>query len=736
VDSILAAAGGSPSASVAALAEGAAVNHILTKAKMIAVALLGVAVLGFGVAAMPQDSGDKARRSPDAGDKPRRSPDGDEIRRSPAEGERTITGKVLGPDGKPIVAELIKLQAGTIPAMIGKTNPDGTFAVRLPADKHSFLVARADGLGADFVLVLERTPSEVTLRLPHDNAIRGRVVDTQGKPVAGALVFAQHIDDYGQRGANVFLNHWKTRNPQTGRLFGEKQFATFTTVYITPESQAFFGTKTNADGSFELRGLGAERVVDLLVRGPGMADTSMLIVNRAGFDPAEFNRAAADNYERMMPKPVRIGTKPDHLHGPDVTFVAEQEKLIRGVLRDRDTGKPRAGVTVTFGRISNMELPNHVHVAMTDAAGKFTIRGSRKYGGYVLEVPGDPAGGYLPAQVAASDSAGFEPIDIVIETAKGIILTGKLTDKSTGKPLAGRVYVEPMHDNPNLAKLPTMSRSRSGPESCTAGEDGSFRLVVPPGPAIIMAGLRVSQQEVMYQPVRSDPKYPQYFYDKGGFPMYARASGGFSPIRGCWCKIIEPAAGDKSFTLDIALEPAKRKLVRVVGPDGKPVANCDAVGIIARDMYPVPQESLYVYGLEAGQPRLVVVCDQRTKMVGTIIVKDSDEDPVVTLGPTGVVTGRAVDAGGNPMPGLGVHLRHTGREAERVYDLLHGTPQVVTDANGEFRIEGAVPGHEFRIAFSKGAKNLGPDAAKSPRHVLSKPGETKSLGDIKVGASE
>ena len=69
-------------------------------------------------------------------------------------------------------------------------------------------------------------------------------------------------------------------------------------------------------------------------------------------------------------------------------------------------------------------------------------------------------------------------------------------------------------------------------------------------------------------------------------------------------------------------------------------------------------------------------------------------------------------------PDLG--LRHYSREADRVFQLLNHSKQVVTDAKGEFRIDGAIPGHEFRLTFAKGAKNLGPAADKSPRQHLSK----------------
>ena len=49
-----------------------------------------------------------------------------------------------------------------------------------------------------------------------------------------------------------------------------------------------------------------------------------------------------------------------------------------------------------------------------------------------------------------------------------------------------------------------------------------------------------------------------------------------------------------------------------------------------------------------------------------------------------------------------------------MFEVLHFARQVVTDANGEFRIDHVVPGHEFRLAFSKGTKNLGPKRRPGP----------------------
>src|SRR5262249_21217286 len=135
--------------------------------------------------------------------------------------------------------------------------------------------------------------------------------------------------------------------------------------------------RTDRDGRFEIAGLGAERVVSLRCRAPGLADAEALVVNRAKFDPAPDNQADRDARERM-PRPYRKPSAQPPLHGPEVTLFMEQEKLIRGVVKDHRTGRARPGVQVTFGRVGPFEsLPVYL-TAITDKDGKFTIRGSRK----------------------------------------------------------------------------------------------------------------------------------------------------------------------------------------------------------------------------------------------------------------------------------------------------------------------------------------------------------------------
>ncbi len=728
---ILAAAGGSPSAPVAALAKEVAVNEFLHRAKWAMLAVAGVALVGFGFTSRPPVAAEQRKPMP-AVMRKADTPKADLT-------QHTIAGRVLGADGKPAIAGLILLRSNGSPLPLGKTAADGRFRVTVPLGASDvYLVARVERQGVDYALVSHRT-ADVTLRLTKDNPVRGRVIDTQGKPVAGAVVFPRFVYDFGKRKADLFLDHWKTKHPQSGSLGGQNNLMVgVRTKFDLPGSGSVLAARTDKDGRFEITGLGAERIIALRCRAPGQADAEVLVVNRAKFDPAMVNKAAANNRERMLPRMYRSPATETQLHGPNVTIVVEREKVIRGIVKDRDTGRLRPGVEVTFGRVGTMELLPLPHTATTDKDGKFEFRGCRKHSAYIPEVAADPETGYLPAQVEVKDTPGYDPISVEIACARGIIVTGKMTDKETGKPLSGLIFAEPMQENPFLKKYPTLNRGLAASQMSITRDDGSFRFVALPGPVLVMAGLRVAQHEIMYKPPQADPVYPQYFHRRFGQLGYYTTNGGLANIRGCWCKVLDLKGTENGFTLNITLAPAARKTVRVVGPDGKPVSGCDATGIAARPIYPIHQDSdcVSVYELAPKEQRFIVVGHQTRNLVGAAVVKEGDKDPVVTLGPGGAVTGRVVDRDGKPIAGMIVTLQFDHPTVAGVFDLPNMRKQVVTDADGRFRIDTVIPGHGFRLGFSKGPKNYGPRRDLAPQHKVEKHNDTLKLGDIKAEPRE
>src|SRR5205085_1112585 len=123
------------------------------------------------------------------------------------------------------------------------------------------VMAVAEGHGCDWAMV-GSTGEELTLRLVKDVPIHGRVLDPDGKPVAGAKLTVWSMsaakgDDLGnyveegRKGFGVaFAKDWR------GPLPGQPAVLT-----------------TDAEGRFHLKGAGRERVIRFLVEGPAIASS-------------------------------------------------------------------------------------------------------------------------------------------------------------------------------------------------------------------------------------------------------------------------------------------------------------------------------------------------------------------------------------------------------------------------------------------------------------------------------
>src|SRR5262249_3055135 len=79
------------------------------------------------------------------------------------------------------------------------------------------------------------------------------------------------------------------------------------------------------------------------------------------------------------------------------------------------------------------------------------------------------------------------PIKQDIELAHGVVVTGRILDKSTGKGVQGGVRFAPLPDNKFFGKKPGYDGYRRDRTMIGSDAEGNFRIVIIPGPGVLMA---------------------------------------------------------------------------------------------------------------------------------------------------------------------------------------------------------------------------------------------------------
>ena len=166
--------------------------------------------------------------------------------------------------------------------------------------------------------------------------------------------------------------------------------------------------------------------------------------------------------------------------------MAAPTKPVVGVVRDKDTGKPLAGVTVESNKLANDPVPGrNIVQTTTDAEGRYRLTGMPKgEGNKIRLVPRDDQP-YVSVHALVPDSPGLDPVTVDFELKRGIWIEGKLTDKVTGKPVQASVEYFALDNNPNVRDHPGFDGTIPPLWGIETKEDGSFRVVGLPGPGLI-----------------------------------------------------------------------------------------------------------------------------------------------------------------------------------------------------------------------------------------------------------
>ena len=122
------------------------------------------------------------------------------------------------------------------------------------------------------------------------------------------------------------------------------------------------------------------------------------------------------------------------------------------------------------------------HVATTDDAGRYQLFGYAKSPQYDLQIFPRDFDPYFRAIVSIPDTLGLSPLEKDIELSSGTIVSGRLTENFSGRPIAGRVEYYPLFPNDYVSKLERVGRPSS---AMTIHGDGQFEIPVYPGPGVL-----------------------------------------------------------------------------------------------------------------------------------------------------------------------------------------------------------------------------------------------------------
>lgn len=645
-------------------------------------------------------------------------------------------GRVLDPDGKAFAKAAVsflcyglKLPENT-PAR-ATTGADGRFRFAVARSefdesvdepwRHGTVLAGAPGLGFGMAGV-DREPGELTLHLVRDDVpIDGRVIDLQGRPVAGVSVSVFTVGATANGRLDEFLKAIQERN-EVGRLLQE-----FFTQRLEdqPNPPLVQPVVTGADGRFRIKGIGRERLAALKIDGPTIETALVMALTR----PGPTMRVPLNRLDGSMPtdqveRLTIYGASFDHVAGPT--------RPIEGVVSDLDTGRPLAGIMVhAENRLEAGLVGEHIRT-LTDAQGRYRLVGlPQGQEGHVLavppcdyplfdlhrgklKVPPDESLPYLRARLAVGKVDEPGPAHLDIKLKRGVWLTGRVLDRETRQPVRGQVEYFVYTDNPHMEAYPAFGWTMIGPHFARA--DGVFHFVVFPGPGVLAARVGGSRY------IRAAGLEKLENKVENGLLMthpYNAAPTNFNVV-----DPIDPAPNAGSMTHDLLLESGRTLPVKVLDLDGQPVNPAELMTVGLRNMswwqkVPSGRTELKIVGLGPGRGRTIEIRHEAKRLVGELILRGDETGPqTIRLQPWGVLTGRVVDAEGEPVGGGNIYP--IARPA--------GYPEIGKD--GRFRIDGILPGKSYDLQFLKDSSLLSGFIA---RGIKVGPGETRDLGDVRPG---
>jgi RNA polymerase sigma factor (sigma-70 family) len=580
-------------------------------------------------------------------------------------------------------------------------------------------------------------PARPAAEVPKIMTVSGRVLDTGGKPVAGAEVAVV------ARGWNFAATNYqvlkKGKTDEEGRFLltgvrlpsGEGVVLAGKSGYglgqqaLTPDAQRRTATFSLLPEQ-PLRG----RLLDL--EGLPAAGVKVSVMQIGTRDDVSLH-APPENLPKW-PKPVKSDAKGRFMiaglprntaavlmiqddrfawqvlrlaadKGPkEKTWTLAPARQLAGKVVHADTGQPAVNARLDVLGITGR----------TDKNGRFQLRLSGARAPSMPPVKVYPAEGdpHLAVQQSVDWPRGAVKHRIAIKVPRGVLVRGKVMEARSGRPVAGAA----VQFVPREAKDPFQPGVLTGYQNlAVTGTDGSFQVAVPPESGHLLVtgpGLDFIHQEV------------------GSQMLTSGKSGGYR-IRPDGLVKLELSAKSAPQKVKVQLHRGLTVRGRVLGPDGKPVAHGVMISALIRTALPsfshvdIRDGWFALHGCDPGKiyPVFFLEPEHRWGASVRLAGKEGRGGSVsVRLTPCGKAVARFVDPQGKPLkdypmkdfllqmvvtpgPTYEEALRKGVLTADEEFavNLVSRKERVAwkrftTDAEGRFTYGGLIPGATYRLS--------------------------------------
>ena len=632
-------------------------------------------------------------------------------------------GRVVGPDDKPIAGTNLYIvydrNGEPVVRRLDPTRRDGSFQSTFDSKEldasmypHALgFVAMAKGFGCQWRsafsfeamrtyaaekgipsppgmniagMDIERT---TTFRLTRDDVpLVGRIVDSDGRPVAGATVRLVAIVTGEDNSLNEFFAAVKA-----GEDWDVVRARGLRKLILPNMSQHMPAYRTDANGRFRVDGVGRERVAHLLIEAPTIETRLVYGCTRLG---------PTHEVLHLLEQP---DSEVFSYFGARFQLVARRSVPIVGLVRDKKTGAPIAGATIRCLRIPDQPHASKYVQARSDSQGRYHLTGLAPGKGRSLLVLPPRDQPYLNVWKTVDLSLEGDAVEVDFRLVKGKWIRGRVTD-TNNEPVQAKVEYEISSGNP-LASTVSNYLSRVGTRGWHRTDaDGRYSVPGLPG-----AG-RVSV----------------FAFD---FGRYVRRASNYHAVK-------DVLVESETNNYDLVLDAGQTLGGEIRDPAGRSLSGTEASGLTEHGYWiPLDGSRFRVTAYRVDHPRTLLFFHRERKLAGGLVLKGRQSSPLdIQLRPWGTLTGRLVGADGKPLAS-GLVLNAVYRPS---VPSGHGTfreRHYQVDKSGRFLIEGLAPGIPYDVWIMPEPGNVR-SVGLLRSNVKVAAGENKDLGDLALSQIE